>query len=310
MLSKYRLLLLQEARQVSPSAEMVMLERLFLQDERSGLGEERRRARLDPDSYITSMYKPASSLSPAAPSVTAPGSSSISPLRGASRLGRGSPPCPPPRGLRTYPSSSRGGLKLTIKQEAGSRKVVRNSACEPQGEATTAGHSRECLGGLTNGNSTRGQRWDCLDFREAVPPASPPLVPKAMDHQDLFDACRNGPLAERISVAQAGPPVKQQEAAGSVFSGRRTVEDSPEASWGQPPPHAKRPRSEAEDPGCRSSPDDSALTEDLQSAIDSILLLQRLQGQAALSEPPLQDFQGRGTSALEEAVNSILEEQM
>ncbi|MGH0156911.1 UNVERIFIED_CONTAM: hypothetical protein FKN15_032944, partial [Acipenser sinensis] len=333
MLSKYRLLLLQEARrcvccvsssagvtvslrwllllqQVSPSAEMVMLERLFLQDERSGLGEERRRARLDPDGYIASMYKPASSLSPAAPSVTASGSSAISPLRGASRLGWGSPPCPPPRGLRTYPSSSRGGLKLTIKQEAGSRKVVRNSACEPQGEATTAGHSRECLGGLTNGNSTRGQRWDCLDFREAVPPASPPLVPKAMDHQDLFDACRNGPLAERISVAQAGPPVKQQEAAGSVFSGRRTVEDSPEASWGQPPPHAKRPRSEAEDPGCRSSPDDSALTEDLQSAIDSILLLQRLQGQAALSEPPLQDFQGRGTSALEEAVNSILEEQM
>ncbi|XP_058843226.1 BRD4-interacting chromatin-remodeling complex-associated protein [Acipenser ruthenus] len=297
MLSKYRLLLLQEARQVSPSAEMVMLERLFLQDERSGLGEERRRARLDPDGYIASMYKPASSLSPAATSVTAPGSSVISPLRGASRLGRGSPPCPPPRGLRTYPSSSRGGLKLTIKQEAGSRKVVRNSACEPQGEATTAGHSRERLGGLTNGNSTRGQQWDGLDFREAVPPpASPPLVPKAMDRQDLFDACRNGPLAERISVAQAGPPVKQQEAAGPVFSGRRTVEDSPEASWGQPPPHAKRPRSEAEDPGCRSPPDDSALTEDLQSAIDSILLLQRLQG--------------RGTSALEEAVNSILEEQM
>lgn len=257
------------------------------------------------------MYKPASSLSPAATSVTAPGSSVISPLRGASRLGGGSPPCPPPRGLRTYPSSSRGGLKLTIKQEAGSRKVVRNSACEPQGEATTAGHSRERLGGLTNGNSTRGQRWDGLDFREAdPPPVSPPLVPKAMDRQDLFDACRNGPLAERISVAQAGPPVKQQEAAGPVFSGRRTVEDSPEASWGQPPPHAKRPRSEAEDPGCRSPPDDNALTEDLQSAIDSILLLQRLQGQAALSEPPLQDFQGRGTSALEEAVNSILEEQM
>ncbi|XP_041123262.1 BRD4-interacting chromatin-remodeling complex-associated protein isoform X2 [Polyodon spathula] len=311
MLSKYRLLLLQEARQVSPSAEMVMLERLFLQDERSGLGEERSRAKLDPDGYIASLYKPASSLSPAAPPVTAPGSSVISPLRGASRLGRGSPPCSPPRGLRTYPSSSRGGLKLTIKQEAGSRKVVRNSACESQGEATTAEQSRECLGGLTNGNSTRGQRWEGLDFREALlPPASPPLVPKAMDRQDLFDAYRNGPLAERISVAQAGPLVKQQEAAGPVFSGRRTVEDSLEASWGQPPPHAKRPRSEAEEPGCRSPPDDSALTEDLQSAIDSILLLQRLQGQTAPSEPPLQDFQGCGTSALEEAVNSILEEQM
>uniref|UniRef100_W5N769 Si:ch211-168d23.3 n=1 Tax=Lepisosteus oculatus TaxID=7918 RepID=W5N769_LEPOC len=48
MLNKYRQLLLQEAQQVSPSAEMVMLERLFLQDERAALSEEKRIAKLDP----------------------------------------------------------------------------------------------------------------------------------------------------------------------------------------------------------------------------------------------------------------------
>ncbi|KAF5909689.1 glioma tumor suppressor candidate region 1 protein-like, partial [Clarias magur] len=48
MLNKYRQLLLAESQQESPSAEMVMLERLFLQSERLLLGEERRRARGDP----------------------------------------------------------------------------------------------------------------------------------------------------------------------------------------------------------------------------------------------------------------------
>lgn len=35
-------------QQDSPSAEMVMLERLFLQSERLSLGEDKRRARRDP----------------------------------------------------------------------------------------------------------------------------------------------------------------------------------------------------------------------------------------------------------------------
>lgn len=44
-------------QQESPSAEMVMLERLFLQSERLSLGEDRRRARRDPgikaqDSFV------------------------------------------------------------------------------------------------------------------------------------------------------------------------------------------------------------------------------------------------------------------
>uniref|UniRef100_A0A3B3VWB4 Si:ch211-168d23.3 n=1 Tax=Poecilia latipinna TaxID=48699 RepID=A0A3B3VWB4_9TELE len=48
MVNKYRQLLVKETQQESPSAEMVMLERLFLQAERYTLAEERRRARKDP----------------------------------------------------------------------------------------------------------------------------------------------------------------------------------------------------------------------------------------------------------------------
>uniref|UniRef100_W5N773 Si:ch211-168d23.3 n=1 Tax=Lepisosteus oculatus TaxID=7918 RepID=W5N773_LEPOC len=186
MLNKYRQLLLQEAQQVSPSAEMVMLERLFLQDERAALSEEKRIAKLDPgnscysildmgagvssavqqktqfglmlcyatdqindeqkacswyistcffrdgmmmnlclnftESFIASLYKPGvQSRSPVAQSPPLKGSSSSPPWAMLSNR---------PPGLKTYRSSSRGGLKLTIKHEAGSRKVVHNSACE------------------------------------------------------------------------------------------------------------------------------------------------------------------------------------
>ncbi|XP_042565700.1 BRD4-interacting chromatin-remodeling complex-associated protein-like isoform X2 [Clupea harengus] len=54
MQNKYRQLLLAEAQQESPSAEMVMLERLFLQSERFALGEERRKARRDPGDSLQS----------------------------------------------------------------------------------------------------------------------------------------------------------------------------------------------------------------------------------------------------------------
>ncbi|KAJ8289639.1 hypothetical protein GJAV_G00003610, partial [Gymnothorax javanicus] len=124
MLNKYRQLLLGEAQQVSPSAEMVMLERLFLQAERGLLGEERRKARLDPEAFLLSLRKPASGSNDVPTSTPSPYLQSS-----------GSPPSSPswallsnrPPGLKTYRSSSRGALKLTIKHESGSRKVVHNS---------------------------------------------------------------------------------------------------------------------------------------------------------------------------------------
>ncbi|CAB1335711.1 unnamed protein product [Coregonus sp. 'balchen'] len=81
----------------------------------------------------------------------------------SSRVGlgqSGSPPSPPawtrlsdrPPGLRTYHSSSRGGLKLTIKHKAGSRMVVHNSACDTMQSTAPSGHKRYYTGQLTNGS--------------------------------------------------------------------------------------------------------------------------------------------------------------
>ncbi|KAG9336790.1 hypothetical protein JZ751_003138, partial [Albula glossodonta] len=146
MLKKYRQLLLGEAQQVSPSAEMVMLERLFLQAERGVLGEERRKARLDPESFLLSLRKPASGSHGAAPSNTTPFQQSNSPPSSPSwALLSDRPP-----GLKTYRSSSRGALKLTIKHESGSRKVVHNSACDSAFSGPSL-HKQDSAAKLTNG---------------------------------------------------------------------------------------------------------------------------------------------------------------
>nr|XP_015206437.1 PREDICTED: glioma tumor suppressor candidate region gene 1 protein-like isoform X1 [Lepisosteus oculatus]XP_015206439.1 PREDICTED: glioma tumor suppressor candidate region gene 1 protein-like isoform X1 [Lepisosteus oculatus] len=284
MLNKYRQLLLQEAQQVSPSAEMVMLERLFLQDERAALSEEKRIAKLDPESFIASLYKPGvQSRSPVAQSPPLKGSSSSPPWAMLSNR---------PPGLKTYRSSSRGGLKLTIKHEAGSRKVVHNSACESRGEAVScasavpAGKNQEC-GELTNGNSSRG-----LDFRES--PQGVTESPSGVSKQE--PQTFSGGFAGTQAAENPGGP-----------------EESPLTDTEPCPPAAKRARpGPAEEPS--TSPEDSALSEHLQSAIDSILELQRLQGPLA-SGPrcptsPQDKQEARASSALEEAVNSILDEQV
>nr|XP_029505178.1 BRD4-interacting chromatin-remodeling complex-associated protein-like [Oncorhynchus nerka] len=145
MLNKYRQLLLGEALQVMPSAEMVMLDRLFLQSERFSLGEDRHRARRDPESFLMTLHASESSSS------------------ALSRVGldrSGSLPSPPawtrlserPPGLRTYHSTSRGGLRLTIKHKAGSRMVVHNSACDTVHDTAPSGHKRYYTGQLINGS--------------------------------------------------------------------------------------------------------------------------------------------------------------
>ncbi|TNM96039.1 hypothetical protein fugu_017122, partial [Takifugu bimaculatus] len=116
MVNKYRQLLVREAQQESPSAEMVMLERLFLQAERCALVEDRRRVHRDPESVMSSMAAPASSPH---------GDHSFGPSHPSSSSSPSSPPSwsrlsDRPPGLKTYRSSSRGALRLTIKQESGS----------------------------------------------------------------------------------------------------------------------------------------------------------------------------------------------
>ncbi|XP_077396176.1 BRD4-interacting chromatin-remodeling complex-associated protein [Festucalex cinctus] len=216
MVNKYRQLLVREAWQESPSAEMVMLERLFLQAERFSLGEDRRQAHRDPESFLMSLTSSSASSS----GTSQPPPSSQAPLAAWTRQSDRPP------GLKTYRSSSRGALRLTIKQECGSRKVVHSSIDD------SAAERKEGAGRLSNGASRHTRRDDKI-------PNGAESKKKNLQAPDPQDTPRVKCL--RLDV----PP---------------------------PPPCS---------PPIGSLQEDSMLSEHLQSAIDSILELQRLQGQSA-----------------------------
>ncbi|KAG9478198.1 hypothetical protein GDO78_013285 [Eleutherodactylus coqui] len=166
MLNKYRFLLLEESRRVSPSAEMVMIDRMFIQEEKVTLSTDRQLAKERPDEYVSSsssrsqnVVSSAASISsspcpapapeilkPAAVQTSTPihptklvikhsggGSPSVtwakaSPILDADDDALPSRSKPP---IKTYEARSRIGLKLKIKQEAGLSKVIHNTALDP-----------------------------------------------------------------------------------------------------------------------------------------------------------------------------------
>ncbi|XP_071238600.1 nascent polypeptide-associated complex subunit alpha, muscle-specific form isoform X1 [Salvelinus alpinus] len=193
MLNKYRQLLLGEALQVMPSAEMVMLDRLFLQSERFSLGEDRHRARRDPESFLMTLHASESS-------------SSRSSRVGLDRSG--SPPSPPawtrlsdrPPGLRTYHSTSRGGLRLTIKHKAGSRMVVHNSACDTVHATAPSGHKRYHTGQLINGSGDLTEQGS--SHRTSCHPIDEEMLNGALPSKAVEDIPHGHHSDSRESVAQ------------------------------------------------------------------------------------------------------------
>ncbi|XP_069602707.1 BRD4-interacting chromatin-remodeling complex-associated protein isoform X1 [Ranitomeya imitator] len=168
MLNKYRLLLLEESKRVSPSAEMVMIDRMFIQEEKVALSTDRQFAKDRPDEYVSSsssssrpqnLVSPVASMSsspcPApAPEILKPvavqtstpihptklvikhssgGSPSVTWAKASPSLDADDDALPsrskPP--IKTYEARSRIGLKLKIKQEAGLSKVIHNTALDP-----------------------------------------------------------------------------------------------------------------------------------------------------------------------------------
>ncbi|XP_053253687.1 BRD4-interacting chromatin-remodeling complex-associated protein isoform X5 [Podarcis raffonei] len=164
MLNKYRLLLLEESRRVSPSAEMVMIDRMFIQEEKTTLTLDKQLAKEKPDEYVSSSSRSqsfASSLAQGALSSSAALASEnlkappvqmatqINPTKLVIKHSGGSPsvtwakaspsldgdedalPSRSKPPIKTYEARSRIGLKLKIKQEAGLSKVVHNTALDP-----------------------------------------------------------------------------------------------------------------------------------------------------------------------------------
>lgn len=234
--------------------------------------------------------------------MTALATSASSPLgaqsSGPSHLhSSGSPSSPPawtrlsdrPPGLKTYRSSSRGALRLTIKQESGSRKVVHNSACDP-------GLKRDHTGQLTNGGGAVNERHS----------QAPNGAPQHSQHDgEISNGALPGNPAEEVpqtapnSKIKAPNPLSMPEPQAACYElpprdvsapklkcYRLDASPQPEQRFSPPPPPLQ---------------EDNMLSEHLQSAIDSILELQRLQGPSAAPT--------RATSgpSLDQAVTSILE---
>ncbi|XP_056333165.1 BRD4-interacting chromatin-remodeling complex-associated protein [Danio aesculapii] len=258
MLNKYRQLLLAESQQESPSAEMVMLERLFLQSERLSLVEDKRRARRDPESILTSQTR------------------SSTPVSSVKAGLSGCPSSPPswtlqsdrPPGLKTYRSSSKGALRLTIKQESGSSATeATNTVCgfkRNYSEQVTKGKHQFIKPALSNVEEGKSE-FNKLNLNKETKRTE-------SDLQNLNDLVTNPDY-----VAQ------------------RKESSFPE----QCSPVLKRIRPMAST--AESLLDDGELSEDLQSAIDSILELQRLQGSGAGLKT-----KNHQHHALEQAVGSML----
>uniref|UniRef100_A0A8C5QGE7 BRD4 interacting chromatin remodeling complex associated protein n=1 Tax=Leptobrachium leishanense TaxID=445787 RepID=A0A8C5QGE7_9ANUR len=165
MLNKYRLLLLEESRRVSPSAEMVMIDRMFIQEEKIAMSLDRQLAKERPDEYVSSSAR-SQNLAPSAATVCsspcpalapealkAPVVQTSTPIHPTKLVikhsGGGSPsvtwakaspsleadddalPSRSKPPIKTYEARSRIGLKLKIKQEAGLSKVIHNTALDP-----------------------------------------------------------------------------------------------------------------------------------------------------------------------------------
>lgn len=208
----------------------------------------------------------------------------------------GSPSSPPawtrlsdrPPGLKTYRSSSRGALRLTIKQESGSRKVVHNSACE-------LGLKRDHTGQLANGG---GAVNECYSQAANGAPQHP------QRDEEISNGALPGTTAEDVpqtapnSKIKAPNPLSMPESQAACFELPRDA-SAPKLKCYR---LDTSPQSEQQfSPLPLPLQEDNMLSEHLQSAIDSILELQRLQGPSAATTRAVSG------PSLDQAVASILE---
>ncbi|XP_052010005.1 BRD4-interacting chromatin-remodeling complex-associated protein-like isoform X1 [Xyrauchen texanus] len=260
MLNKYRQLLLAGSQQESPSAEMVMLERLFLQSERHLLGEDRRRARRDPaESFLATWNKNSSQ------------HSTVSTVQAGHFSGPSSPPSwalqsDRPPGLKTYRSS-------------------------------IYGYKRNFSGQVTNGGDMKGKgeslKLPLSNAQDIKNDLWPDQLPKVRLNPDM-ETSRTGSDLQNISDSVAKPNYVTP-----------SVDDLlPE----QCSPVLKRNKLaalEVDPPSLPALVDDGELCGHLQSALDSILELQRLQGSPVDEKQTTQQ-----PNALDRAFSSMLEGQL
>lgn len=240
-----------------------------------------------------------------------------------------------PPGLKTYQSSSRGTLRLTIKHESGLRKVVHNSACEPE-NAAPSGHKRHYSRQLVNGGDKPREEDSVGRSRTLFSGTAPPqersngLQSASLPTPEVLSRPPPSKSASLVRTAQeqqpdepppkkhvspkslgpsATPPVPEPRELGLGSGPGPGPGPGPKAKPKPKPTRLEPPPTETQAPPAPLPPplhvpslqEDSALSEHLQSAIDSILELQRLQG-SSLGQARLP--QGPG---LEQPIGSMLQ---
>ncbi|XP_058678823.1 BRD4-interacting chromatin-remodeling complex-associated protein [Ammospiza caudacuta] len=312
MLNKYRLLLLEESRRSSPSAEMVMIDRIFIQEEKTALALDRQLAR-DRPAPPPAPPKLLIKHGGGSPSVTWLGESRDSP---AARAGGGAgggaraeeeealPARSRPPMMKTYEARSRIGLKLKIKQEAGLSKVIHNTALDPPGIPPGPGiHRQQPPPGKTYREINRDVNRDIRREHHRDVNRERHREHREMNREHRREASREirDRREHRRDVSRDAPPEPPPRserrpavaalrrepgcAARAVRAGKGPPEEPSDGcgTWG-----GKRRRAEAEvDKASFSSdsPQDDSLSEHLQSAIDSILNLQQPRGAAPGTAP-------------------------
>uniref|UniRef100_A0A3B3UUI8 BRD4 interacting chromatin remodeling complex associated protein n=1 Tax=Poecilia latipinna TaxID=48699 RepID=A0A3B3UUI8_9TELE len=122
MLDKYRYLLFTESKRLGPSAEMVMIDRMFIQEEKVALNQDRILAKERPASPAASTAAPALIPSPAPLLKVAP----TPPPAPAAPTSPTPPPAPTPPSCSPFPPT-----KLVIKHAGGGASVSWSSSCPP-----------------------------------------------------------------------------------------------------------------------------------------------------------------------------------
>ncbi|NXT33894.1 BICRA protein, partial [Pelecanoides urinatrix] len=266
MLNKYRLLLLEESRRVSPSAEMVMIDRMFIQEEKTMLALDKQLAKEKPDEYVSSSSRSQSLSSAALPSVSgatpapeslkvppAPAAPPLHPTKLVIKHSGGSPsvtwakaspsldgdedalPSRSKPPIKTYEARSRIGLKLKIKQEAGLSKVVHNTALDPVHQPPPV--CRVIKGADPATAGLAGQMNGTVDHVALTPAEKKPVVTYCRlplrktyrENVDAFVAEKPADACPKGSAPKTDKLPKQEEGPRSVITSRKS-QDSPAAA--------------------------------------------------------------------------------
>ncbi|CAM9111852.1 unnamed protein product [Bubo scandiacus] len=208
MLNKYRLLLLEESRRVSPSAEMVMIDRMFIQEEKTMLALDKQLAKEKPDEYVSS-----SSRLQGHPPAAAPASSS------SSSSSSGSTPTPENPKLPLAPSAP----PLHPHQTAPRRRLPRHqrpprsaaAALRRRGADERNRRPRRCRrGGSSRREKTR---------RHLLPPAAAQNLPRKRRRAGGRETRRRLQQTRQTPPSPPPPPAaKPEDGPRGVITSRKS----------------------------------------------------------------------------------------